>query len=635
MNKLFFLVGILGAHGTLPSNAQGFRTEILALQGNAIQNKQGSVLGSLRKAQINLYGDICFRADVIENEIKKDAIVRNFGNGVEVVTMEGGVINGAEYESFQDPILDSLGRIAFSITLKKNTRGVTPNNNQLIAVTGSSPDEIWIVDRSNREALVTDSFEVDGSKHLRFGDLFFTDSGNLLYHSLLGRRDGETQYYRNMVFQTDGFVDSAVTFRRNDYLIRGEEFRQVDGSVSTLQDVQIGLSGDHGGKIRALTLESGAHCLIELDQQTVTDILRTGQDLPGFEGFQITKIRSRMSNQGAKPPHVVTAFNGTTTVEAIVRGGLDSPIETVAFSQQAVPGSSDGATFSGFGMPFSAENNSMAYTATESVGESFRQSVWRKLVDGVEPRALAKSGEQAPEMAEGVTYRSFGRPMINQLGQVVFAARLNHGFGINTQNDFAYFVAEQNLTVRRIFGEGDLFFFGWLNLLRIEELEVTDLNSAGDILFTLRAGSNASAIVKVAIPPTSYPHFEQWAEENFPTLAHRSRSADPDQDGLDNFWEYAYGTDPNDAYSMSTPSTLLIEGDSMRTLAIEFDKFSEERDINYVVEFSSDLLNWESGADVATEYRREESAPGRMVVGVRDLNASKSSRRFVRVRAED
>jgi hypothetical protein len=342
-----------------------------------------------------------------------------------------------------------------------------------------------------------------------------------------------------------------------------------------------------------------------------------------------------MSNQGAKPPHVVTAFNGTTTVEAIVRGGLDSPIETVAFSQQAVPGSSDGAKFSGFGMPFSAENNSMAYTATESVGESFRQSVWRKLVNGVEPRSLAKSGEQAPGMAEGVTYRSFGRPMINQLGQVVFAARLNHGFGINTQNDFSYFVAEQNLTVRRIFGEGDLFFFGWLNLLRIEELELTDLNSAGDILFTLRAGSNASAIVKVAIPPTKFPHFEQWAEENFPTLAQRSRSADPDQDGLDNFWEYAYGTDPNDAKSISTPSMLSIEADSMRTLAIEFDKFSEERDINYVVEFSSDLLNWESGSDVSTEYRREESAPGRMVVGVRDLNASKSSRRFVRVRVED
>ncbi|MDB4400421.1 hypothetical protein N9Z85_02795, partial [Akkermansiaceae bacterium] len=90
MSKLFFLVGILGAHGTLSSNAQEFRTEILALQGNAIQNEQGSVLGSLRKAQINLYGDICFRADVIENEIKKDAIVRNFGNGEEVVTMEGG-----------------------------------------------------------------------------------------------------------------------------------------------------------------------------------------------------------------------------------------------------------------------------------------------------------------------------------------------------------------------------------------------------------------------------------------------------------------------------------------------------------------------------------------------------------------
>ncbi|MGJ8697514.1 MAG: thrombospondin type 3 repeat-containing protein [Verrucomicrobiaceae bacterium] len=639
---------VLGSFFLVSHPGKAFRTKIVALQGASIQNNEDYVLGPLGGASGNIFGDVCFQSKVSVDGVTKDSILRVMGNQMEIIALQGPLstpfreetqtVYGAQYKSFKKPAIGPLGRVAFVAFLETNAINVSTANNLVVAASGTQPGETWVLDRTNRQASITDSQDVDGSKQSRFGDLFFTPQGYLNFHSLTRRTDSEGQrFYRNSLFQVTAFHTPQYDFLRSNHILRGEEFLESDYSSATLRNVQISTDSTSDGKLRAITADDSGYHVLEVGEQGSVEFLTSGQSLPDFPRFSITKIRGLTRNPGSQPPFLVTASDGTSSVEAIIRKGPtpETPAELISMVGRPAPGSFPNAVFSGFEVPVSAENNVLAFVANEQVGPQSYQSIWRKLSEGVEPRAIARSGEQVPGFTTGVTFRSFGRPMINALGQVVFAARLNHGFGITTENDFAYFLAEQNLRIRKVVGEGDLFFFGFLKPLPVAEIEVTDLTASGEILFTLKASDEASAIIKVTIPPVELLHFDQWAEEQFPSPSDRLRLADPDQDGISNFLEYAYGTDPNDASSASGHSVLLMESDSQRTLSLEFSKFSGESDVNYLVEFSSDLLNWESGNDFSTEILLEEPAPGRQRVRIEDLNKDGSGLRFVRIRVSE
>lgn len=105
------------------------------------------------------------------------------------------------------------------------------------------------------------------------------------------------------------------------------------------------------------------------------------------------------------------------------------------------------------------------------------------------------------------------------------------------------------------------------------------------------------------------------------------REDDPDGDGISNLMEYALGLDPMVGDVQNLPQGV-VEGDYL-TLAVT--KNEEAIGVEYVVEVSSDLMNWEAGSEFTTEL--ESSAT---MLKVRD-NAiwSGADRRFIRLRVTE
>ena len=72
---------------------------------------------------------------------------------------------------------------------------------------------------------------------------------------------------------------------------------------------------------------------------------------------------------------------------------------------------------------------------------------------------------------------------------------------------------------------------------------------------------------------------------------------DPDGDGLNNLLEYALGSNPlqpslEDSPTAST-GTLVVDGISGNYLSLSFNRPPGASDLQYVVEFSSDLDGWD------------------------------------------
>ncbi len=116
--------------------------------------------------------------------------------------------------------------------------------------------------------------------------------------------------------------------------------------------------------------------------------------------------------------------------------------------------------------------------------------------------------------------------------------------------------------------------------------------------------------------------YDVWAEQ-LPS-GDRGRDADPDGDGIRNLVEYALGLNPQSADVAGLPVGAVEDG----FLTLNVSKNAEALGIDYVVEVSGDLVNWESGAGFTTELENTDS-----VLRIRD-NAewTGADRRFIRLR---
>ncbi len=107
--------------------------------------------------------------------------------------------------------------------------------------------------------------------------------------------------------------------------------------------------------------------------------------------------------------------------------------------------------------------------------------------------------------------------------------------------------------------------------------------------------------------------------------------ADPDQDGFDNFHEYAFGLNPRAAQGGSTIAIgrVTLGADTYDTFT--FNRRRHALDLDYAVQFSADLMSWSS---ITVPFGDPVELEGGMErVTYRDTLPSSSTRRFARVLA--
>ena len=131
-------------------------------------------------------------------------------------------------------------------------------------------------------------------------------------------------------------------------------------------------------------------------------------------------------------------------------------LELVARSGMQVPGLPDGVVFDlpMYDQPVVSGLGQVAFRSTlegPGVDASNREGIWSYSAEALS--LVVRAGWPAPNMDAGVSFTSFGRPRINDAGQMAFAAGVT-GPGINDQNDVGVWAGEPGSLVL-VAREGD------------------------------------------------------------------------------------------------------------------------------------------------------------------------------------
>ncbi|MGE9270429.1 MAG: Ig-like domain-containing protein [Verrucomicrobiales bacterium] len=103
-------------------------------------------------------------------------------------------------------------------------------------------------------------------------------------------------------------------------------------------------------------------------------------------------------------------------------------------------------------------------------------------------------------------------------------------------------------------------------------------------------GIDAIRILEASESGTSSP-FDDWLATHFPGEDDETivgPAADPDMDGIDNLTEYGLNSDPNNS---SDRPEILVSSDGT-DVSLHFTKVAAATDINYILEWSTDLSEW-------------------------------------------
>lgn len=125
----------------------------------------------------------------------------------------------------------------------------------------------------------------------------------------------------------------------------------------------------------------------------------------------------------------------------------------------------------------------------------------------------------------------------------------------------------------------------------------TAANGSG-MTYAEAAGYTADAPLTLYAQWETIPPYTQWIE-TYPSLSGNQAlpTADPDADGMTNLLEYALGENPDVAGKLSDKLTVSLTNVSgVDYLTLSVTKNTSATDVNYIVETSTDLQTWTSGA---------------------------------------
>jgi hypothetical protein len=129
---------------------------------------------------------------------------------------------------------------------------------------------------------------------------------------------------------------------------------------------------------------------------------------------------------------------------------------------------------------------------------------------------------------------------------------------------------------------------------------------------------------------------EAWRLRYFGTtlaIGDAANDADPDGDGWPNLGEYLLGGNPLNSDSAPGPLLSFVEVGDETFLSMQFSRLASAVDVDYILEVSNDLIEWEAAGEVLVAEIGPPDGTGMETLRLRDqVPLAGENRRFLRLR---
>ncbi len=625
----------------------------IALYGQSAPGTVGEFFAYFGQPRINVQGDIAFEALLFSTGNDQFGLWRQLGDGaLELVTRSGGQVPtydvGTATLEIPGPFaIDSQGNVAF-LGILKGGGSVDPGNNVGIWVTGGSASELWLAARTNDFA----NTSIDGvlppvearARYVILGGPAISPGGAI---SFTGWVLGSDEIY----------LPGAWVFPR-----------PAAPPTADTRALLIALSGDlapAGGTPGDPFAEIGLPQTGMGLQFSFKASLDSSNPTPfGSQGIWLgpANALNPLALTGDLAPEIPSAAPyyqlGNSVINSSSQvafwGGVESQDNpeglwlrkfgsTGLLALAGYPAAGLPATvlFDYFFDPVINESGNVAFLAYlkgEGVDASNHQGIWsgggRDYL-----RLLARTGDAAPGAGANARFSGFSSPRINEIGQVVFTASLSSDDDeVGNGNDFGVWAQDINGDLLPVLIEGDQLEVAVGDFRTVKKVAVSDFSDAGEMALQIEFTDGTPGVFKAILPVPDLRSYDEWsaliANQNL-----AGRTEDADGDGIPNILEFAFGLNPNTPDSEKMPAPSLVElggsGEAAKALTLKFQRRLDQNEINYVVEVSTDLVNWRSGVEFSGEINRSLVGGGLEEVVVRDLiDSGQFDRCFIRLRVE-
>ena len=246
-------------------------------------------------------------------------------------------------------------------------------------------------------------------------------------------------------------------------------------------------------------------------------VVRRGTQAP----FLPNGVKIRFG-EGTEPRKILFNDKGTVVFYAYLYGpGVDNTNSRALYmvrngtlqmiARQGLPAPGTDGTWAGLNEPVLNGQDKVAFMANLTGNTN---GIW--VGDPMNLHCAARSGQQAPGLPAGVTYRWLGLPAINGLGQIAFTAELA-GPGVTVDNNYALFAGYPG-NLECVLRKGQYFDVNPTAVVDyrvISNIQISSpssgeengtpfqLNDNGVLAFRLRFTDNSYAVYTATIPTCS------------------------------------------------------------------------------------------------------------------------------------
>lgn len=160
--------------------------------------------------------------------------------------------------------------------------------------------------------------------------------------------------------------------------------------------------------------------------------------------------------------------------------------------------------------------------------------------------------------------------------------------------------------------------------------DTTAIRNSGTFAQFQNSSGGSLTIVQQNTLPYQQWKFDKFSTSDFKNLETIGTLADPDGDGRPNLGEYGLNTQPKILDSTTDEPTPRVENDH---LVLTYFRPTGRTDLEYDVEWSDDMLNWQADAPTRVETTGNAAVSGGTLITVRTVaSVSELPRQYLRLR---